>query len=64
VTGDEGSEVVGVYGAPALSIATEDSGHLMETYVYGTGRLQSVIRLEDGKVSNVSVKGFIRVARP
>jgi hypothetical protein len=45
--------ITSTYGNPALSSVTSTGGHMVETFVYArdNGRLATIIRLEDGKVS-------------
>lgn len=62
--GEESSEIVDTYGVPSLSTETQDSGHVFETYVYRTGRAQSMVQLQDGKVSLVYLKDSPRLAKP
>ena len=46
--------ITGKYGDPQLSAVTSTGGHVVETMVYARegGRLATVIRIEDGKVSS------------
>jgi hypothetical protein len=46
--------ITGKYGYPQLSAVTSTGGHLVETMVYARerGRLATIIRIEDGKVSS------------
>ncbi|HYL37650.1 MAG TPA: hypothetical protein VEV17_17175 [Bryobacteraceae bacterium] len=62
--GEESSEIVDTYGVPSLSTETQESGHVFETYVYRTGRAQSMVQLQDGKVSLVYLKDSPRLAKP
>lgn len=58
------ADVVETYGTPALAIATQDDGHLFETYVYRNNRAEAIVHLEDGKVSRVSLKGSPQLEKP
>jgi hypothetical protein len=53
-TGGNEDSITGKYGDPALSAVTSTGGHMVETFVYAKnrGRLATVIRLQDGKVSS------------
>jgi hypothetical protein len=53
-SGAQGEKIVERYGNPALSATTCDHDHVLETFVYARdhGQLQTVIRIEDGKVLN------------
>jgi len=62
--GEQRSEVVNTYGTPTLSTSTQDAGHLFETFVYGGSRSQSIVHLQDGKVSTVLLKDYPILARP
>jgi hypothetical protein len=52
-TGGHEDSITGKYGDPALSAVTSSRGHMVETFVYAKdrGRLATVIRLQDGRVS-------------
>jgi len=52
-TGGHEDSITGKYGDPALSAVTSTGGHMVETFVYvkDRGRLATVIRLQDGRVS-------------
>ena len=62
--GEAKADVVDTYGAPALAIATQDDGHLFETYVYRNNRTEAIVHLEDGKVSRVSFKDSPQMVKP
>lgn len=53
-TGVHEDSITTAYGDPALLAVTSTGGHMVETIVYAQkhGRLATVIRLEDGKVSS------------
>ncbi len=50
--------VTTAYGGPAISAVTSADGHMVETMVYAQkgGRSETVIRLEEGKVSSAYTK--------
>jgi hypothetical protein len=50
--------VTTAYGGPAISAVTSADGHMVETMVYAQkgGRSETVIRLEEGKVSSSYTK--------
>ena len=52
-TGGHEDSITGKYGDPALSAVTSSRGHMVETFVYAKdrGRLATVIRLQDRRVS-------------
>jgi hypothetical protein len=52
-TGEQGRTITERFGDPAIATLTTDGGHLVENLVYARqrGREATVIRLEDGKVS-------------
>jgi hypothetical protein len=54
-TGGREDSITGKYGDPALSAVTSTGGHMVETFVYAKdrGRLATIIRLQDGRVSSV-----------
>jgi|SRR5579863_1884927 len=62
--GEAKADVFDTYGAPALAIATQDDGHLFETYVYRNNRTEAIVHLEDGKVSHVSFRDSPQLEKP
>jgi hypothetical protein len=54
--GSERSHLLDNFGFPAITASTEDRGHLFETYVYHASRKQTIVKLEDGKVSAVHLR--------
>ena len=54
--GEDRQQIVAGYGVPTLAAATQDQGHLFETYVYRRDRTQTNILLEDGRVTWVVLR--------
>jgi hypothetical protein len=66
-SGADADKIVETYGEPALSTLTADNNHVLETLVYTKeqGKVQTLIRVEDGKVLSAHSEGLSGVvAKP